>query len=530
MRKIFYFPIFATLILSVAAKAQQPGAVIDVQHYKFAITLNDDNNNIKGTATITAKFLKTANAFSLDLAKKAADGKGMLITSLKDNGKPIRFVQDSDQVTLSAKGLKGSLHTYVLNYQGVPSDGLIISTNKHGHRTFFGDNWPNRGHNWLPLVDHPADKASVEFVVTAPAHYKVVANGLKIKETLLPHKLKLTHWKETASLPTKVMVIGVAEFAIDQPGTPNGIPLYTYVFPEDKEIGFKSYAVATKIIPFYSKKIGPFPYKKLANVQSKTIFGGMENAGAIFYYEASVSSHEIEPLMAHEIAHQYFGDAVSEKGWWHVWLSEGFATYMTNCYMESRYGVDTLKHAERADRRAVFNYEKKYKAPVVDSAFKGKLMEILSANAYQKGGWVLHMLRRKIGDEAFWKGISSYYKQYSGSNANTDDFRGMMEKASGQDLKQFFKQWLRTAGHPDLNITWKYNAANTAVEIQVEQTQDELFDFPLEISVNGKLIKTNISNKTTAIAAILTPDQNKVVIDPNVNLLGSFTVNGEKVK
>ena len=528
MRKSYL--LLAALTLSMAAKAQQPGAVIDVQHYKFAITLNDDNNNIKGTASVTTKFLKTASAFALDLAKKDDKGKGMLVTALKENGKALHFTQDDDKVTISTTGKKGSLHTYVLSYQGVPSDGLIISTNKHGHRTFFGDNWPNRGHNWLPLVDHLADKATVEFVVTAPAHYNVVANGLKLEEKLLPNKLKLTHWKETAKLPAKVMVIGVADFAIDHPGNPNNIPVYTYVFPEDKEIGFKNYAVATKIIPFYNEKVGPFPYKKLANVQSKTIFGGMENAGAIFYYENSVLGQDIEPLMAHEIAHQYFGDAVSEKNWWHVWLSEGFATYMTNCYMESRYGVDTLKHAEKADRRAVLAFEQKYKAPIVDSAFTGKLMNILNDNAYQKGGWVLHMLRRKVGDDAFWKGISTYYKLYTGGNAYTDDLRVVMEKASGQDLKQFFKQWLRTAGHPDLNITWKYNAANTAIDIHVEQTQDELFEFPLEISVNGKMIKTDIKAKTVNIVAPLTPDQNGVVVDPNVNLLASYTVNGEKIK
>ncbi|TSD64768.1 M1 family metallopeptidase [Inquilinus sp. KBS0705] len=526
MRKSFL--ILTVLAFTQFAKAQQPGAVIDVQHYKFAITLNDADNNIKGTAGITLKFLKSTNKFTFDLAKKNAAGKGMLITSLKENGKPLHFVQDSDKVEISAIGKVNTTHTYVIKYEGIPSDGLIISTNKHGHRTFFGDNWPNRGHNWLPLADHPADKASVEFIVTAPAHYQVIANGLKTEEKALPKKQKLTHWKETARLPTKVMVIGVADFAIDRPGTPNGIPVYTYVFPEDKAVGFKNYAVATKVIPFYSEKIDPFAYKKLANVQSKTIFGGMENAGAIFYYENSVLGQGIEPLMAHEIAHQYFGDAVSEKDWPHVWLSEGFATYMTNCYMESRYGVDTLKAAERADRKTALSFEKQYKAPVVDTAYKGALMNILSANPYQKGGWVLHMLRRKIGDGAFWKGISTYYKKYSGANANTDDFRVAMEQASGQDLKVFFKQWLRTAGHPDLDINWKYNPATSSVDIQVEQQQDALFTFPLEISVNGKVYKSDISQKTTAIAIASTTAQNTVLVDPNVNLFASYIVNGEK--
>ena len=160
----------------------------------------------------------------------------------------------------------------------------------------------------------------------------------------------MTHWKESEPLPTKVMVIGVADFAVDHTGDVGKVPVYDYVFPESKEAGFKSYAVAREILLFYIKMFGPYAYEKLANVQSKTIFGGMENASAIFYFENSVTSKGIEELMAHEIAHQWFGDAASEKSFAHLWLSEGFATYMTNVYLENKYGIDTLKKRENADR------------------------------------------------------------------------------------------------------------------------------------------------------------------------------------
>jgi aminopeptidase N len=133
---------------------------------------------------------------------------------------------------------------------------------------------------------------------------------------------------------------------------------FTYVFPEDKETGFKSYAVAKEILPFFIKNVGPFAYEKLANVQSKTIFGGMENASCIFYFEESVKSNTIEELMAHEIAHQWFGDAASEKSWPNLWLSEGFATYFTNLYLESKYSVEKLKQRVLADTTAIFALEK----------------------------------------------------------------------------------------------------------------------------------------------------------------------------
>jgi aminopeptidase N len=523
MRKTLNLLFFAPLVFSLTVKAQQPGATIDVQHYRFAITLNDANNIIKGQATVTAKFLKAASTFELDLSKKNSEGKGMLVTTLKENGKALKFTQDSDKLVINTKAIAGSVHSYIISYQGIPSDGLIISTNQYQHRTFFGDNWANRAHNWLPCVDHPADKASVEFLVTAPARYKVVANGLKILEKPLPGNKKLTHWSETAKLPTKVMVIGVADFAVANAGSPGGTPVYTYVFPEDKVGGFKSYAVATKILPWFVKKIGPFAYKKLANVQSKTVFGGMENAGAIFYYEKSVNDKGIEALMAHEIAHQWFGDAISEKSWPNVWLSEGFATYMANLYLEGTYGADTLKARLAADREVVFRFEKKYSAPVVDSTFKGPMIDMLNDNAYQKGGWVLHMLRRKIGDEAFWKGVANYYKQYNGSNANTNDLRVVMEKASGADLKQFFAQWLHTAGHPQLKVTWDYNATGKTVAIHVNQMQEKPYVFVFECSVDGKVYKSEVKGQATTFsvpAATANPD---IKIDPNVNLLATFT-------
>jgi aminopeptidase N len=517
-----YFPLLFSLIFSVSAIAQQPGATIDVQHYKFALQLNDANNNVTGQATITTKFLKPAKVFSFDLVKKKTDGKGMLVSSVTEAGKPLRFSQDSNSVSIVTKAKSNSRHSYTIKYSGIPADGLIISTNNYKHRTFFGDNWPNRAQNWLPCADHPADKATVEFIVTAPAHYNVVANGLKVKEQTLPGKLKLTHWSEKAAISTKVMVIGVADFAIDHTGDVNGIPVYTYVFPEDKETGFKSYAVAKEILPFFIKNVGPFAYEKLANVQSKTIFGGMENASCIFYFEESVKSPTIEELMAHEIAHQWFGDAASEKTWSNLWLSEGFATYFTNLYLESKYGTEKLKERLKADRGQIIEFEKKRLTPVVDTAVKSNYMQLLNTNSYQKGGWVLHMLRRKLCDELFWKGISSYYAQYKDKNANTDDLCLEMEKASGMELKQFFKQWLYTAGHPVLQIEKVFDKPSKTLTLMITQKQGALYEFPLEFMLEGRAGIMQIKGKEITVK--LPAGSDEVVFDPNVNLLATIKV------
>ena len=520
---IKYLYIFLLLLcFSANAQVRIPG--IDVQHYTFRISLNDQNDTLKGEATMDIKFTKNTDAFRLDLVKTNASGKGMVVSSVVENGKTLTFSQDTGAVNISSSAKEGSTHSYTITYQGIPADGLIISTNKFGHRTFFGDNWPTRAHNWLPCADYPADKATVEFIVTAPDHYQVVANGLKTEEKELAGHFKLTRWKESAPLPTKVMVIGVADFAVDHTGDIGAIPVYTYVFPENKETGFKSYAVAKEILPFYIKMFGPYAYEKLANVQSKTIFGGMENASAIFYFENSVGDKTIEELMAHEIAHQWFGDAASEKSFAHLWLSEGFATYMTNVYLENKYGIETLQKRLIADRATVLRFEKRRLTPVVDTAVKGEFMQLLNANSYQKGGWVLHMLRRKLGDAAFWKGIRAYYAQYKNSNANTDDFKNVMAQAGGQNLDRFFKQWLYTAGAPHLAINWAYDEAKRNLAITINQTQATPFEFPLEISIDGKPKTITIKDKVTTINV---PSQKKpasVLFDPNVNLLAAFEV------
>ena len=197
-------------------------------------------------------------------------------------------------------------------------------------------------------------------------------------------------------------------------------------------------------------------------MQSKTIFGGMENASCIFYYEASAEENKSqEDLLAHEIAHQWFGDMASEKSFPHLWLSEGFATYFTDMYLESRYGTDSMNRRLMDERRRVIGFAKRSDKPVVDSI--SPLMNLLDANSYQKGGWILHMLRRQMGDSTFHTFIRTYYDHYKGSNANTNDLEQIAEEVSHKDLHTFFKQWLYTPGIPQLMIQWKYDEQNKTV-------------------------------------------------------------------
>lgn len=534
-KKIFALVVFIAISANVFA---QLNPYIDVQHYRFEVYLNDSNNIIKGNATITIKFIQSVNNVQLDLVNKRSNGKGMSVTNVTKNGSALHFNQDAQHFIINDKATAGAENIYTIFYEGIPADGLIISKNMFGNRSFFSDHWPNRAHNWLPCNDHVADKASVEFIVTAPEHYQVVSNGIQIEETNLPDHLKLTHWKEDVPLAPKIMAIGVSDFAVNYVSsisTNEGaecIPVYSWVYPQNKDSGFVHYAIAKNIVPWFIQHVGAYAYKKLANVQSKTIFGGMENANTIFYFEKSVSDKEIEGLMAHEIAHQWFGNSASETDWQHLWLSEGFATYMAHLYHETKYGIDSFNKRMRTDRDTVISFSRKRNTPIVDTSASNNLMKLLNANSYQKGSWVLHMLRRKIGDSLFWKGIRTYYAKYAGSNAGTNDLCAVFEDVSHQNLENFCKQWLYTAGQPKLNIQWKYDESKKYLSIKIEQLQNNLFEFPLQIGIFAsnkmRIEMIEVKDKIATKEISINNRPEKIIVDPNINLLFEGEVREDK--
>lgn len=530
MIKRFFLLLFALYCGEPSFSQYNPS--IDVLHYEFHIGLNDRNDTVNGRALVTLRFTEKAKMLWVDLANINDTGRGMTVQYVRRAGRNLSFVHRNNilQVTLPRAAKGGDKETFEIVYAGVPADGLIFSRNKFGNRTIFADHWPNRAHNWLPCKDHISDKAAVDFIVTAPSHYQVISNGVKIEDRLTGADQRLTHWKEDVPLPMKVAVIGLADFAVDRVGDTMGIPLSSWVFPEQKEKGFYDYAQAKDILPWYITHIGPFSYLKLANVQSKTIFGGMENAGAIFYSENSVTgTRRSEDLLAHEIAHQWFGDAVTETDWPHLWLSEGFATEMTNLYLESKYGRDTLVKRLSADRKQVLAFVLKKKLPVIDTTESGHLMALLNQNSYQKGGWVLHMLRMQLGDGIFWKGIRTWYADYRGKNASTTDFRNVMEQVSGKDLHGFFDQWLYTPENPTLEINWSYNEQAKEVFVTLTQKSERAFSFPLELELSGGAINhmvqlVDVNKKQHTYNIPVTGKPAKVSADPDCKLLFSAVI------
>ncbi|HJQ20082.1 MAG TPA: M1 family aminopeptidase, partial [Gemmatimonadaceae bacterium] len=475
---------------------------------------------------------------TLDLATQASDSlrRGMHVSAVMRGGTALAFTHTADHlaVTLDHPSAAGEEVELVVQYAGVPAGGLEIRPNKYGDRAFFSDNWPNKAHQWLPTIDHISDKATMEMDVVAPAHYQVVSNGRLMETTDLPGERRRTVWRESVPIAPWLYVLAAARFAVQHVGDYHGTPIETWVFTQDRDAGFSDFAVPTRdVIAFFSENVGPFSYEKLANVQSDASGGGMEAASAIMYNSTSVTgtrSVRWRNVVIHELAHQWFGDAVTERDWDDVWLSEGFATYFTLLFIEHAYGHDEFVAGLRTARQTVIDYDAKTPGVRVVHDNLADMAKVTSPITYQKGAWTLHMLRERIGDDRFWAGIRDYYAQYRNGSASTTDFRRAMERASGQDLAGFFQQWLYRAGVPRISGTWHWDAAARRVMVDLTQTQPgDVYELPVEIGItqaNGaiRVERADLTGRSEHFSFAAADEPVSVVLDPNVRLLMAATM------
>jgi aminopeptidase N len=496
------------------------------------LTLGDDTDRIAAEADVFIRFrLEGVTELALDLASTtdAREGKGMEVSEVTSEGDPVPWVHEADRlrITLADAAEPGELRRFTVRYQGIPAEGLKIGPNRYGERTFFSVNWPNRARHWLPMIDHPHDKATSEFIVTAPVHYQVVANGLLLEETDLGDGQRRTHWKHSVPIPSWLNAVGVARFASRHIGSVNGVPLQTWVFHQDREPGIASFEVpARQAMAFFSEAIGPYPYEKLANVEAAGMGGGMEHASVIFYGARSVTMEPATGIVTHEIAHQWFGNSVTERDWEDVWLSEGFATYLTLLATEHYEGRDAFVEGLERSRESVWSMEEDDPEETVVHDHLSDMREVLSGLQYQKGAWILHMLRWEIGTEPFWAGVREYYRRYRDSTATTADLVQVMEEVSGKELSWFFDQWLHRTPSPTLEGSWRYDSVSGRIEIELAQTQPgSPYLLNMEVGIAGpgagefRVEVLRVAGRRQRFQLEVGAEPRSLVLDPNTWML-----------
>lgn len=509
---------------------------LDVLHYEFRVDFpaRAFPDTIRFAATVTA-LRRDATSMSLDLAST------MGVDSARVNGVRVAFMRPGDSVRVTLPSGRNDTVRVAVFYRGLPADGLIVRRDSVLGWTAFGDNFPDRARQWLATVDHPSDKALVDWIVRAPSSHRVIANGELVEET--PESgpanalLVRTHWRTVRPIYTGLMVIGVSPFAVLELGDTacnlaeraGCVRQSVWTSPDRRASMPGSFARAGDIVAFYSKLVGPFPYEKLAHVASSTRFGGMENAAAIFYDERLFKAGSpSESLIAHETAHQWFGDAVTEREWPHVWLSEGFATYFAALWTEHAHGDTAFLAEMRAIRAKMLKSPITGEKAVIDTTLDD-LTKVLNTNVYEKAGFTLHLLRREIGDSAFFRGVRAYYAAHRHGNALTADLQQAFERVTARPLDWFFDQWLRRPGYADVDAAWSWNEKARQLSVTIRQGA-RFAPYRLSLAVditaaNGTTKRVRVTvpatgTSTIAVPIVLSAKPSAVTFDGDVSLLG----------
>lgn len=503
-------------------------------HYDVSLTFNEQLTEISSARTEIALEVLKPNVTKIDL-----DFGEMAIDSVVIAGAAAQFDRTSQQlnVTLPRAANRGDKLSIAITYHGRPKDGLIFARDRDGKQSATGDNWPNRVHQWIPTLDHPSAKATASFTISAPQRYQVVANG-KLLNTTAGASASLWKFEESRAIPPYCMIVTVNEGAIINSPDQTITNLIYNVPQRDRDYAVKGFSSAAPALAFFNQTIAPYPYEKLALIIAETRFGGMENSSAIVFPNNLLAQRggeqmsarfgipvRIENVVAHEIAHQWFGDSVTESTWADLWLSEGFATYFAGLFIEKYEGDTAFREYMRDAAQQYLRYAKHNHVPIHDTTTQD-LMGLLNDNNYQKGAWVLHMLRTQLGDEAFFKGVRNYYNDHREANATTEDLRSALEKSSGKNLKEFFGRWIYGAGHPRYQLSWgsMERASKTSVVVRLNQLQEDepfLDPVPIVFTVNGKPELRTIypKGKLTTTTIQLPGNPSSATIDPDDTLL-----------
>ena len=517
----------------MAAWADSVGAVHDALHYDITLVPSDTGTHVLGEVQTTWRLRSDQPVMmQLDSAMRVI----RVLVDGKENTRlaRTRYGRSQEGIAVPHGKRAGDTVSTRVRYRGFSRDGLIIRRNQYGDRTVFADNWPDRAHLWLPSHDVPADKATVAFHVQAPAGQQVIANGVLEKIDTLPYGDAVWHYRMKTPIPVYSMVVGVGR--LTRTALPDAacdvkcVPLSVWSFPQDSAYAAGAFRRAGRMVEYFSRLIGPFPYPSLAHVESSTRFGGMENATAIFYDEKAYGSKKLDELtVAHETAHQWFGDAVTPRKWPHLWLSEGFATYLAAMWSGHADGDAAFRATMRKAADEVLSSEASER-PVVDTAQRN-LMALLNSNSYQKGAWVLHQLRGLVGDSVFFTGLRRYYATYTDSSAVSSDFARVMSDAAGGDLGWYFRQSLEQPGYPILDVRWKHGGKKLTLDItQVQKPEWGTYRIPnLELRVDGQIVRVDVEGpKTHKVIEEIRRKPSRVEVDPNGWWLLKSTVRSER--
>ncbi len=470
----------------------------DVRHIKAELTLDIKKGEIRGTVThIITPLHPGLDSLVLDA------GEDLKVSRVAVGAAACAFTRKGDELAVTLDRAYGPDDTVriAVTYAGSPGKGIRFVKPDPDHPKRPVCVWtigePEDARHWIPCYDYPNDRSTAEMIVTVDKPLTVVSNGTLESTRENADGTSSFHWKMDEELTTYLLSITAAEFSVyrDKLGA---LPVEYYVLKGvDESTARRALGKTPRMIEFFNRKIGtPYAYPKYAQVCLPEFGGGMEHTSAttltdsILRDAVAYLENDADSLVAHELAHQWFGDLVTCRDWSNLWLNEGFASYFDALFAEHDRGDDAFRIAMGSNLDGYLGSDRQYRRPIVEARY-GDPWEMFDGVTYSKGACVLHALRGLVGDDAWWRGIRLYVAGNKNRPVATEDFRKAMEEASGRDLAWFFDQWVFRGGHPELSARWRYEDDDKTIRLKVEQTQavDEatpLFRLPTTVEVGDE--------------------------------------------
>ncbi|HEV3258240.1 MAG TPA: M1 family aminopeptidase [Gemmataceae bacterium] len=466
---------------------------IDIQHIRLDLRVDLPKKTVAARATLRLRSLRPIAAISLD-AVGFEVSRVLLGTNDKD-GSPVPFAHDDRKLVIDLDPSWPADHaaTLRIDYRvREPKAGLYFfgptKAEPDVPLTVWSQGEATTNRYWFPCLDQPNQRQTTELVVTAADGFEVVSNGRLVARRTDPvHKTVTFHWLQDKPHAAYLVTLVVGQFDVVREEWRH-VPVLYYVPRGHKDDVARTFGRTRAMLGFFSRRFGiDYPWDKYAQVVVEQFTaGGMENTSATsltdraLHDARSMLDSSPDRLIAHEMAHQWWGDLLTCRDWAHIWLNEGFASYGEVLWVE---------HHEGADEGAYDLWQKSREAtagdkngPVVDRHYSSAFA-VFDARAYPKGAWVLHMLRRRLGDDVFWKCLRRYGTEHRLQSVDTDDFRKTLEQQTGRSLERFFYDWTERPGHPVLEVATEYLPETHQARVAVKQTQTgEAFQFPLKIA------------------------------------------------
>ncbi|MGH7668745.1 MAG: M1 family aminopeptidase [Gemmatimonadaceae bacterium] len=460
-------------------------------HQKIAVKFDEAQRSVTGVVTTTVVPDVATDTVRLNAEQMTID------RATDARGRPITFTADTDHVTvhLQRRVPAGDTVVFTLAYHAHPERGLYFVPRRH---VIWSQGEATETEAWVPTYDYANDKTTWEFLVTADSGLKVLSNGTLVSVTPVDGgKQNVWHWAQNEKASTYLYSVVVGPFTVlhDQW---RGKPVNEYVYPDTVDAGWRAAGETPSMIELYSRLTGvPFPWDKYDQSWIPDFtYGGMENVSATTQTDLDLPGAGNDPwegprgLVAHELAHQWFGDYETTANWANIWLNEGFATYMESVENEKTRGWDTAQLEWWQQQQAAMRADRRQARPVVWGQHAGSdpMALFFSGHVYQKGTQVLHQLRRDLGDQTFWAGLHRFLVDNAHQPVTTKDLADAVEKTCHCDLGWFFDQWVYGIGYPQLDVTRRWDPAAKVLHVTVRQIQPTdatrpLFRFPTTIRV-----------------------------------------------